>query len=73
METISVIRENTENQRLAVTRNTLRYIPLLLDKKPTAGKNITEHPQITGKKVTGCIVTRMTITTAPILLLLVTG
>ena len=73
METISVIRENRENKRLAATRNTLRYVPLLLDKKPTAGKNITEHPQILVQKVTGCIVTRMTITTAPILLLLVTG
>jgi len=73
METILVIRDNRENQTIPATRNTMRYVPLLLDKKPTAGKNITEHPQITGKKVTGCIVTRMTITTAPILLLLVTG
>ena len=73
METISVIRENRENQIIPATRNTLRYVPLLLDKKPTAGKNIIENPQITGKKVTGCIVTRMTVTTAPILLLLVTG
>lgn len=73
METISVIRDDRENLRVPATRNTIRYIPLLLDRKPTAGKNIIEHPQITGRKVTGCIVTRMTITTAPILLLLVAG
>ena len=73
METISVIREMRENLSIPATRNTIRYIPLLLDKKPTAGKNIIEHPQILERKVTGCIVTRMTISTAPILLLLVTG
>lgn len=73
METISVIRENRENQIIPATRNTLRYVPLLLDKKPTAGKNIILNPQITGRRVTGCIVTRMTITTAPILLFLVIG
>jgi hypothetical protein len=73
METISVIREMRENQIIPATRNTLRYVPLLLDKKPTAGKNIIKNPQILERKVTGCIVTRMTITTAPVLLLLATG
>jgi len=73
METITVIRDNRENKIIPATRNTIRYVPLLLDKKPTAGKNIIIKPQITGKKITGCIVSRMTITTAPILLLLVTG
>lgn len=73
METVTVIRNDRENRRVPAIRNTMRYVPLLLDRKPTAGKNIIENPQILARKVTGCLVTRMTKSTAPILLLLVTG
>ncbi len=73
METISVIRDDRENQRVPAIRNTMRYVPLLRMRKPIAGKNIVENVQILVRKVTGCIVSRMTITTAPLLLLLITG
>ena len=73
MEMIAVTRAGRENLTIPAVRNTMRQVPLLLDRKPTAGKNITLTPQITGRRVTGCIVTRITISTAPILLLLVTG
>lgn len=73
MERISVTRENREELLLPVTRNTIRTIPTLIDKRPAVGKTITRYRLITGKEITGCIVSRLTMNTAPLLFLLAVG
>jgi hypothetical protein len=73
MEIISIVSETCENRIIPAVRNTIRFVPVIVDRKPSASSLLPISPVITDRNIKGCFVSRITKNTAPLLILLVTG